>query len=114
MDIGTQRVSVELHHGDVIDLSTRAEVVEAFTRALQGRVFCHGEVLEAFFVGLKAEEECASWEAAEGKTPSVMFETDDATGVISVTKHNMDGVPQAALNWMNAILAEAWAKSYNR
>lgn len=114
MDIGTQRVSVELHHGDVIDLSTRAEVVQAITRALQGRVFCHGEILEVFFIGLKAEQDCACWEAPEGVTPSIMFETDDATGVISVTRHGCDVVPKAVLDWMNAILAEAWAKSYNR
>lgn len=116
MNLSCQRISVELHHGDVFIIDTRAECVRAMTRALQGRVYKHGEVLEVFFAGLMVfdEDVVCRWKADETVTPSVGFNTDDATGVISVTWYNWEGVPQEVRDWANAMVAEAWDEATSR
>lgn len=115
MSVNCHHINVELNHGDVFVIDTRAEVVRAMTRALQGRVYRHGEVLEIFFVGLMAEDaDGARWEAEEGVTPSVNFNTDDDTGVIGLSWHNWESIPHVVRSWVNQMVAEAWAKSYNR
>lgn len=115
MNANCHHIAVELHHGVVIEIDTRAEVVRAMTRALQGRVYRHGEVLNVVFVGLMAEDAYgACWAAETGVTPSIKFETDDATGVISMSWHNWADVPKAARDWANLMVAEAWSEATSR
>ncbi len=115
MNLSCPRISVELHHGDVLIIDTRAECVRAMTRALQGRVYKHGEVLEVFFLGLMVfDENRCVWKAKQSVTPSVNFNTDDATGVISVSWYNWEGVPQEVRDWANQMVAEAWDEATRR
>jgi len=116
MNLSCHHISVELHHGDVIVIDTQAECVRAMTRALQGRVYKHGEVLEVFFAGLTTFDEngVCVWKAKQSVTPSVNFNTDDATGVISVSWYNWESIPQEVRDWANKMVAEAWDEATRR